>query len=185
VIPVPLSGQMMRKKTKRLCSILDTETGLKDACGKGKRSIMLPIGSDEGFVDGGLLLFEGSKSGDYHQEMNATILKTLPNNAVIVLDNASYHSRKVEKIPTTSGRKGDIQNWLASKNIAFQAVMLKAELLVLVKRKHKFESYVVDELAAQEGKTVLRLPPYHRVASKNITFKLRDVKPLFQEVVEH
>jgi hypothetical protein len=161
VIPVPLSGQMMRKKTKRLCSILDTETGLKDACGKGKRRIILHIGSNEGFIDGGLLLFEGSKSGDYHQEMNATILKTLPNNAVIVLDNASYHSRKVEKIPTTSGRKGDIQNWLASKNIAFQAVMLKAELLVLVKRKHKFESYVVDELAAQEGKTVLRLPPYH------------------------
>jgi hypothetical protein len=63
--------------------------------------------------------------------------------------------------------------------------MLKAELLVLVKHKHKFERYVVDELAAQEGKTVLRLPPYHRVASKNITFKLRDVKPLFQEVVEH
>jgi hypothetical protein len=56
---------------------------------------------------------------------------------------------------------------------------------VLVKHKHKFERYVVDELAAQEGKTVLRLPPYHRVASKNITFKLRDVKPLFQEVVEH
>jgi transposase len=40
--------------------------------------------------------------------------------------------------------------------------MLKAELLVLVKQhKHKFERYVVDELAAQEGKTVLRLPPYH------------------------
>jgi hypothetical protein len=41
--------------------------------------------------------------------------------------------------------------------------MLKAELLVLVKHKHKFERYVVDELAAQEGKTVLRLSPYHRV----------------------
>jgi hypothetical protein len=97
-------------------------TGLKDPCGKGKRLIILHIGSDEGFVDGGLLLFEGSKGGDYHQEMNATvfetwfakILKTLPNNAVIVLDNASYHSRKVEKIPTTSWRKGDIQNWLNS-----------------------------------------------------------------------
>jgi transposase len=50
---------------------------------------------------------------------------------------------------------------MASKNIAFEAAMLKAELLVLVKRKRKFESYVVDELAAQEGKTVLRLPPYH------------------------
>jgi hypothetical protein len=48
------------------------------------------------------LLFEGSKGGDYHQEMNATILKTLPNNAEIVLDNASYHSRKVGKISTIS-----------------------------------------------------------------------------------
>jgi transposase len=196
-------------KSARQAFIEGFSTGLKDPCGKGKRLIILHIGSDEGFVDGGLLIFEGSKGGDYHQEMNATvfetwfakILKTLPNNAVIVLDNASYHSRKVEKIPTTSWRKGDIQNWLASKNMAFESAMLKAELLMLVKQhKHKFERYAVDELAVQEGKTVLRLPPYHcelnpieliwaqiknEVASKNITFKLRDVKPLFQEAVEH
>jgi transposase len=70
---------------------------------------------------------------------------------------------------------------------------------MLVKQhKHKFERHAVDELAVQEGKTVLRLPPYHcelnpieliwaqiKNASKNITFKLRDVKPLFQEAVEH
>jgi transposase len=56
------------------------------------------------------------------------------------------------------------------------------------------------EITVWRAKTVLRLPPYHcelnpieliwaqiknEVASKNITFKLRDVKPLFQEAVEH
>jgi hypothetical protein len=96
VIPVPLSGQMMRKKTKRLCSILDTETRLKDPCGKGKRRIILHIGSDEGFVDGGLLLFKGSKNGDYHQEMNATILKTLSNNAAIKNDGHDTRFNRIQ-----------------------------------------------------------------------------------------
>jgi hypothetical protein len=41
---------------------------LKDPCGKGKRLI-------EGFVDGGLLLFEGSKGGNYHQEMKHGLRK--------------------------------------------------------------------------------------------------------------
>lgn len=196
-------------KTARQALIEGLSTGLKDPSGKGKRLIILHIGSEAGFLDGGLLLFEGSKSGDYHQEMNAEvfetwfakILKTLPENAVIVLDNASYHSRKVERTPTTSWRKGDIPNWLVSKDIAFDSAMVKAELLFLVKQhKHKFDRYVVDELAAEDGKTVLRLPPYHcefnpieliwaqiknEVASKNRTFKLRDLKPLFHEAVEH
>lgn len=58
--------------------------------------------------------------------------------------------------------------------------------------------YVVDEMAKAQGKTVLRLPPYHCelnpieliwaqvknwVARKNTTFKLPDVKNLFVEAI--
>jgi hypothetical protein len=88
-------------------------TGLKSPSGKGKRLTILHIGSEDGFVDHGLLLFEGNKQGDYHDEMNANkyeewftnILTKLPANSVIVMDNASYHSRVVEKMSNSSWKK--------------------------------------------------------------------------------
>lgn len=46
-------------------------TGQKTPSGKGKRLIVVHIGSTEGFVVGGLLVFKSKKnSGDYHEEMN-------------------------------------------------------------------------------------------------------------------
>lgn len=91
-------------------------TGLKGPTGKG-RLIISHIGSDEGFLEDGLLIFESKKNtGDYHEEMNSkcfedwlkTILPNLRPNAVLVLHNAPYHSRKVERIPTSNWRKDDI-----------------------------------------------------------------------------
>jgi hypothetical protein len=84
---------------------------LKFPSGKGKRLIILHIGSEDGFVDDELLLFEGIKQGDYHDETNKfeewfnNILTKLPANSVIVIDNASYHSRVAERIPNSSWKK--------------------------------------------------------------------------------
>ncbi|XP_023309819.1 uncharacterized protein LOC111692776 isoform X1 [Anoplophora glabripennis] len=107
-------------KSKREAFNEGLSTGLKNPSGKGKRLIILHAGSEEGFVEDSLLVFEGKKSGDYHEEMNANVfekwfsefLKKIPDNSVIVMDNASYHSRKVEAIPTTSTRKIDMKAWL-------------------------------------------------------------------------
>ena len=38
---------------------------------------------------------------EYFEQM----IELIPENAVIVLDNASYHSRLLEKLPTTSWKK--------------------------------------------------------------------------------
>jgi hypothetical protein len=84
-------------------------TGLKNPSGKGKRHIILHIGSNNGFLENGLLLFESKKTGDYHEEMNAAIfenwfsdiLPRLEEDAVVVMNNAPYHSRNLEKIPNT------------------------------------------------------------------------------------
>ncbi|RVE40115.1 hypothetical protein evm_015235 [Chilo suppressalis] len=82
-------------------------TGLKSRTGKGQRLIISHIGSDEGFVEAGLLIFESKKNSmDYHEELNSecfeewlkSILPNLKPNAVLVLDNAPYHSRKVEQV---------------------------------------------------------------------------------------
>jgi hypothetical protein len=139
-------------------------TGLKDPSGKGGRWIILHAGSSSGFVDNGLLIFQSKKSGDYHEEMNSDCFQTwfaeqlLPNiepSSVIVIDNAPYHSKKIDKVPTTATRKAEIQQWLKDKNIAYEDDLLKAELLQIVRtHKHLYGDYVVDQMARQAGHTV-------------------------------
>ncbi|XP_072381874.1 uncharacterized protein [Diabrotica undecimpunctata] len=182
-------------------------TGLKNPSGKGKRLIICHIGSEDGFVVDALWSFESKKSGDYHEEMDGKgfeswFEKTLPKleaNSVIVMDNASYHSRKSEKIPTTSSRKADIQEWLHLKSIPFDDSLLKVQLLALVNQhKKQYDKYIIDEMAKSQNKIVLRLPPYHcelnpieliwadiknYVAAKNTTFKFADMKNLFDEAL--
>lgn len=145
-------------------------TGLENPTGKGGRLIVLHIGNEQGFVDGGALIFEASKTSDYHDEMNGTvfnewfksILPELDPGCVIVMDNASYHSLRVEKIPNTSSTKSTIKEWLDSKNIPYEATDLKKDLLERVaQNRHLYEDYVVDSLARNSGRIVLRLPPYH------------------------
>ena len=45
---------------------------------------------------------------EFHAEMNA-------ENAVIVKENPSYHSRELKKCPTSAKRKPEIQDWLVEK----------------------------------------------------------------------
>ena len=179
-------------------------TGFKAPSGKGKRFIVAHIGSMSGFVDGGLLLFESKKTGDYHEDMNADVfeeyftqmLDLIPPGSVIVMDNASYHSRQVDRTPTTAWRKGDITGWLSKKKIYFENNMVKKELLALVNLNKESKKYIIDEMAKDRQITVLRLPPYHCElnpieliwaqvkARNNTTFKLSDVKILLQNALE-
>lgn len=184
-------------------------TGAKNPTSKGNRLIILHIGGEKGFVPESELVFECKGTGDYHESMNAVkfedwfqaMLPRLEPNAVVVMDNASYHSRRQEKIPVTSWKKTDIQEWLSSKQISFEAKETKVQLLEKVKEvKSRYQSYVIDEMAKAVGVEVLRLPPYHcelnpielvwadikgYVARKNTTFKMADVKKLLQEALSN
>lgn len=176
--------------------------------GKGKRLIITHIGSEDGFVEGGLHVFESKKQGDYHKEMNAEvfenwfsiILDKLDDNCVIVMDNASYHSRKTERIPTEKNKKQEIIDWLKEKNITYDEDSLKRELLNIVKQhRERYESRVVDEMAKAKNKNVLRLPPYHcelnpieliwaqvkgTVAAENTTYKMAELKKLLNNAIQ-
>ena len=53
-------------------------------------------------------------SADYHQDMNSDVseswlekqlLPTLPQKCVLIIDNASYHSRQEVKVPTQATKK--------------------------------------------------------------------------------
>lgn len=182
-------------------------TGLKAPSGKGGRLIMLHVGNENGFVEGALDLFQSkTKKADYHEEMDGNHFeqwfktKLLPNiqpNSTIIMDNAPYHSVKLEKIPNRSWKKCDIQSWLNRKGLPWHPDNVKAELLQIVDSvKEKYEMYRIDSLAASEGHSVLRLPPYHcelnpiemvwaevkgYVATNNRTFKISDVERLAYE----
>ncbi|CAI6376625.1 unnamed protein product [Macrosiphum euphorbiae] len=174
-------------------------TGSVNPSGKGKCLIVLHIGSEDGFVDNGLLCFESKKNTrDYHDEMNGqtfcewmeNILPRLKDNCVIVMDKA----------PTSSTKKADIIQWLEDKGEVVDRTMIVRELLSVVKKiKPLHDKYVIDEIAKAPNKTILRLPPYHcelnpielawssvkhHVRMNNTTFKLPDVKNLLIEGIQ-
>jgi transposase len=173
------------------------------------RLIVIHIGSEDGFVPGGLLCVESQKNcKDYHDEINGGffcdwlggVLSILKDNAIIIMNNTPYNSAKLEKCPTIDWSKADIVQWLKSKREVIDQSMIILELLENVNRlKPMYSKYIVDEMVRQHNKVVLRLPPYHcglnpiplawsvvksHIKSNNKTFKLSDVKKLLIEGTE-
>jgi len=131
-------------------------------------------------------------------------VKTLPllkENAIIVMDNASYHSGKKYKIPDKSWRKQTIIDWLESKGVIVTHPIVKNDLMKKVKKiKKQYDKYILDEYAKDNNKIVLRLPPYHcelnpielawssaktYVRTHNNSYKLKDVLKLLKKGVDH
>lgn len=192
--------------------------GLNVPCGAGKRLIINHIGSEDGFLHDCRECFVGKKNSvDYHHEMNANhferwwkedVLPALPNNSVVVLDNARYHTRQTDesKVPTTAWRKAEIQEWLKSKGKNYEETDTKPVLLKISKEIFIVKTYelekVTEEYCRCNNKVVkiLRLPVGHselnaieliwaqvknEVARKNVTFKITDVKALMEEALEN
>lgn len=181
---------------------------LKAPLGKGKRLIICHAGSQKGWIEAPPLVFESKKTVDYHEEMDHkvfenwffnTLIPAIPRGSTIIMDNAPYHSRKIDKVPTSSSTKAAMIHWLKEKKIPFSTDLLKPELYQLIKlHKPPIPKYAVDTKATDLGFKVIRLPPYHchynaiemvwsylkaYVKERNKTFKLKDVKDLFTEAV--
>ena len=81
-----------------------------------------------GWVPNTTLIFTSKKNtGDYHDEMTGEyfeewfkdrLLPNVPPNSLIVMDNASYHSRRLEEIPVESWTEGRMIEWLDRKGIS-------------------------------------------------------------------
>ena len=94
----------------------------KASTGKGSRLIILQhAGTKDGFVNNGSLVFQCKNDSDYHKKINAEVFEDwfrkqlLPNiaqNSVIIMDNASYHCKLLDKEPTILWQKSEIQDWL-------------------------------------------------------------------------
>ena len=96
---------------------------------KGKRIVICHAGSEFGFIPNSLLMCGKSlskASPDYHQDMNSDVfeswlekqlLPNLPQKCVLIIDNASYHSRQEVKVPTQDTKKAEILEFMMKKNI--------------------------------------------------------------------
>ncbi|GAV07365.1 hypothetical protein RvY_17204 [Ramazzottius varieornatus] len=87
------------------------------------------------------------------------------DTVVIVLDNASYHSRLMPQFRRPKRVKKEIQQWLTDHRIEFDARELVAELLQKVTdflKNHVGDRYYMDDyLKTEEGIETVRLPPDH------------------------
>ena len=80
----------------------DTIQGLLSPMSKGKRLIIVHAGGEQGFVPNAYIRFKSHQTtGDYHSDMNYAnyekwlkerLIPNLPQNSVIVIDNAPYHN---------------------------------------------------------------------------------------------
>ena len=141
--------------------------------GDGERFIVVAAGTEEGFIDGSFISFTAKNaSGDYHGEMNSelflrwlttSLLPSLGEPSVLVLDNAPYHSMLTEesRCPTSATRKADLVNWLVQRGIVVPTGATRPELLLLCRQHRPEPQYVVDELIREWGHEVVRLPPAH------------------------
>jgi hypothetical protein len=140
--------------------------------GKGERLIVVNAITLDGWVNNAQLVFEAKKrTGDYHGQMDwgnfsrwfaEQLLPNIPENSIIIMDNASYHNTTEEStFPKSNARKENIRKWLDDKGIPWGEDLLKAELYALCKSFEPKPEYKIDKIAEAAGHSILRTPQYH------------------------
>lgn len=140
--------------------------------GKGERLIIVNAITKSGWVSGSKLVFKSTrKTGDYHGQMNWDLFKkwftemllpNIPENSLIVMDNAPYHNTLSEYSPPTPlCSKKKIIEWLERNKIYCRDDCLKPELVEVLKKIVPEPIHTIDEIARSYGHEVLRTPPYH------------------------
>ena len=94
---------------------------------------------------------------------SAYVCKLLKPRSVIIINNASYHSRNDENYSfSLAWKKAKYQEWLQKNNVTYRTDALRSELWLLCKRHRDAKScQIIDKIAQRHGHKVLRLPPCH------------------------
>ncbi|XP_045778269.1 uncharacterized protein LOC123876153 [Maniola jurtina] len=162
------------------------------------------IGSDTGFLEGGVCMLEATQSdAEYHKEMDTEdfeewftkILDLIEPGSVIVLNSTKHHSRNAEPLPNIWWLKKDIHKWLNEKQIPYSEDEIKVELIVKID-KEKYTIKYIDAMAQKRNVAICRVPPYHsqlnpmeliwaevksHVGRNNTTCSLSDTRCLLEE----
>lgn len=140
--------------------------------GKGERLIIINAITKDGWVKDAQVVFKSTrKTGDYHGQMNRDLfqkwfrekwLPNIPEESIIVMDNASYHNVLAEySAPTPLCSKKKIHAWLEANKIPCKDDCLKVELVEILRKMAPEPTYEIDVIARQNGHEVIRTPPYH------------------------
>lgn len=140
--------------------------------GKGERLIIVNAITIDGWVNNAKLIFEAQKkTGDYHGQMDwgnfsrwfkEQLLPNIPENSIIIMDNASYHKAVEENsFPRSNSTKENLRKWLDDKEVPWGQDLLKAELYALCKSNEPKPEYKIDKIAEAAGHLILRTPQYH------------------------
>jgi transposase len=140
--------------------------------GKGERLIIINAITKSGWISGSKLVFKSTrKTGDYHGQMNWDLFKkwftemllpNIPENSLIIMDNAPYHNTLSEHSPPTPlCSKKKIMGWLEQNKIHCRDDCLKPELVEILKKLAPEPLYAIGEIARSHGHEVIRTPPYH------------------------
>jgi len=130
--------------------------------GTGERLIILHAMTKSGWVPGAQLTFKSTKkTGDYHGQMNhdlftkwftEQLLPNIPGHALILMDNAPYHTvLSRHSAPTATCTKDSISTWLSKQGLPMRDDCLKAELVEMLAKLAPAPTYALDELAAEHG----------------------------------
>jgi len=134
--------------------------------------------------------------------MEDNVFPNLPNGSVLVLDNASYHRRKITKSINKSSRKIDIMEYLDDHSIEYDPGMTKPKLIDIYNKNQSINQTqpltFIQQLAEKYDCQVLYLPAYHcelnpieliwaqikkNVATKNTVYTLKHVEELTRAAI--
>lgn len=132
--------------------------------------LLLNVCSDTEVLYPSYLSIELCKSSSYIPEVSSPIfikwfeclLPRLENNCIIVMENKPNYRVQLEYAPNNLSCRIEIINWLRENNVLICEDMIKSELLKMVKKnKLCCKKYLVENLAKQQHKQVLWIPPNH------------------------
>ena len=127
----------------------------------------------------GLDIRSAQDDRDYHRDIIFEVYKTWftwitekvrhefgSNRVVLVLDNAPYHSKRLDRIPTSVDKKDAMVAFLKQQKIAIDFTWSKKLLLQSVRhhtagREEEYQTYVDDKIAHDRKVKILWLSSFH------------------------
>ena len=141
--------------------------------------------------------YHDSMNGDSYEQYFADSLCTnVPQGSLIIIDNASYHSRNDETYPVSKWKKQQYIDWLKSKDIVVPKKNLRDELWTMCKQERdRYPAKIVESIAKNAGHETLCLPCIiansiqskwfgvlkNYVATENKDMTLKSVEELFRK----
>jgi transposase len=160
--------------------LLDKSYGpyINKPSGKGERLIIINAVTKNGWVKNAKLAFQAkSNTGDYHGSMDEDnftrwfteqLLPNIPDESVIVMDNASYHNMYLDDgVPSLNSKKFLMQEWLDSNDILYDKDHLRPKLIELINKHRSPKVFKLDHMLKNDPRfksrniTILRTPQYH------------------------